>query len=361
MLKLFLSLYFCLLGASGIWAWKHKEIVFEKFLLSRPVRKESFWKKYPRLQVQDRVFEAPPELLEQVFFENMFHGIKRKPSLVTLSPDLRLAISKSLQKVPDTVKKEIGPLLIGVFPVANIGSNGITFTILGDSGNLPMGAVVLIDVSVLDLDANAWLSAKERSIFQLQTINVETSIAGPSEFPPEGSYSSLDEFQGLTFLLLHEFGHISALAKNLKQVPETKEYFFPPEAFAKLNWMATVQNGTEVIAARNWSSQNKPPFSFFENQKKKLLESDVDDIFQSLRTSTFATLYATTSPVEDYAESYAVYHHTQSLNRPYETRVTADGQIKRSLESCMRDQRCPALKDYFHEAQPLQQTEVLGH
>lgn len=360
MFKVLFALYFCALGAGGVWAWKHKEFVFEKFLLSRPVRKENFWTKYPRLPFEDRVFETPPELLEQVFFENMFHGINQKPSLVALSPDLRLAISKSLLKMPDIVKRDMAPLLIGVFPAANIGSHGLTLTILQDKVGIPMGAVVLIDVSVLDQDANSWLSAKERSIFQLQKMNIETSILGPSDFPPEGTYSSLDEFQGLTFLLLHEFGHISALAQNLKHVPSSKEYFFPPQAFAEINWMATVENGNDVITARNWTSADKPPYSFFQNKKPKLLESDVDDVFQSLRKSTFATLYATTSPIEDYAESYAVFHHTQSLGRPYETKVMVNGQMDRSLESCLLDDRCPALKLYFQNAQPLHAAKALA-
>ena len=69
--------------------------------------------------------------------------------------------------------------------------------------------------------------------------------------------------------------------------------------------------------------------------------------FDLLAKSNFPSLYATTMPEEDFAESFAMYVHTVMMRRPWELTVRRNGTIVAEFGSCFLDGRCPGKKAYF--------------
>ena len=58
---------------------------------------------------------------------------------------------------------------------------------------------------------------------------------------------------------------------------------------------------------------------------------------ENLANSNFVSLYGSTSPLEDFAESFAVYVHTELMRQPYQIEVLVDGVVARQLGTCLRD------------------------
>ena len=59
-------------------------------------------------------------------------------------------------------------------------------------------------------------------------------------------------------------------------------------------------------------------------------------------TPPFASFSAASSPVDDFAESFATYVHTIAFHEPYELRVLRGKKVVRTLRSCWNEPQCAA-------------------
>lgn len=297
LLKIFNVLNIISLVLLGLWIWKSPKTAFEKAVRSFPVRKEAFWVNHPQLSFEKRVFQMPREIVEQVYFDSLFNGYDKKPSIVPVE-DVQHIIEASLQSIPREVKNEVAPYLLGVYPGFNLGSSGFTFAVFENDGVKPMGAVVVIDMAILAQQNSNWMSEKEKSLFNLNTLTLQTNISPPPRNVAEelsapapdteqnlqvlNTRPTVEEVPALTFLLLHEFGHISAMARNIRANSFSQGEFFPPPAFTNVNWKTGVVHGRSAFVPKNWTGRHQPPFPFFKSKGPKFSEVDVDDLYGSL-------------------------------------------------------------------------------
>ena len=64
--------------------------------------------------------------------------------------------------------------------------------------------------------------------------------------------------------------------------------------------------------------------------------------YGSLEKTNFPTLYAATTPGDDFAESFVSYVHTALMKRPWEITIRKDGEVVKSYRTCWEEPRCAA-------------------
>jgi len=74
----------------------------------------------------------------------------------------------------------------------------------------------------------------------------------------------------------------------------------------------------------------------------RLAASDMPAAYASLGKTNFPTLYAATSPGDDFAESFASYVHTVMMKRPWEITIRRDGKVAATYRTCWQEPRCAA-------------------
>lgn len=116
-------------------------------------------------------------------------------------------LRNAIKDIPQVVKRELGPQLLGVFFMRGLGSLGITNITAYKNGDL-IGAVVAIDVDIfLYRTANEWSTWKENIPFRpVQDIRLELLIAQQAENNRKSA---------LQYMLLHEFGHILTASSEM--------------------------------------------------------------------------------------------------------------------------------------------------
>lgn len=72
----------------------------------------------------------------------------------------------------------------------------------------------------------------------------------------------------------------------------------------------------------------------------KLETTQILDVYSQLEGTNFSSLYAATSPSEDFAESFATYVHKVLMGKPFEIRIDQNGQNVKRFESCWEAKRC---------------------
>jgi hypothetical protein len=72
----------------------------------------------------------------------------------------------------------------------------------------------------------------------------------------------------------------------------------------------------------------------------KLGAQDIVPAYEALRKTDFPTLYAATSPGDDFAESFVTYVHTVLMKRPWEITIRKDGKLAKTYRTCWEEPRC---------------------
>ena len=70
--------------------------------------------------------------------------------------------------------------------------------------------------------------------------------------------------------------------------------------------------------------------------------TDMVPVYERLARTNFPTLYAATSPGDDFAESFVSYVHTVLMKRPREITIRHDGKVAKTYRTCWEEARCAA-------------------
>lgn len=246
--------------------------------------------------------------------------------------DLRAAVAR----YPEILHRMAGEHLIGVFLVEGLadGENesnlGMALEVSG-MWRQHVGTIILIDRDETDMRANQAMSGMEyMPPRDYGDVSVESRLARRGED---------DRITTLSYVLLHELGHLIDYQRGI--TPERFNYGAAREGcgFTCISWVRT---GQHRHSRRIDTAMRSIGAGQYEDYVKAL-----PDTFRYLADSDFPSLYATTMPEEDFAESFAQYVHTVTMGRPWELILRVDGTIKGRLQSCFLDGRCPLKKAYF--------------
>lgn len=246
--------------------------------------------------------------------------------------DLRAA----MDSIPERVKKLVERRLIGVYLVQGMKLNDGSHTagLAIETINFfrqYSGTVILIDRDSTDQRADEALAGLSF---------VPLSKYGYFSLEPTLAESgSNDRVMTLRTVLLHELGHLIDTDRDI--VPRSFGYgeITPGCGFACLSWRQP--------RLHRYRGQLSNAMANLDRGQYREYVMGLPKTFEALKASNFPSLYATTMPEEDFADSFAMYVHTVMLDQPWELTFRVDGAIETEIGSCFTDGRCPRKRAYF--------------
>jgi len=302
------------------------------------VRRASFWGD----DWQNQPLEARVGLLPEDAVASLREALELYGGVSKIAPargadyavdDMRKAVAG----LPESVKRLVRGRLIGVFLVDNLSTEGsgehnlgLALEVMG-VWRQHVGTIVLIDRAGTDMNANRAMASMEYvPTGEYKGISVQSRLA---------RRNNDDRRMTIQYVLLHELGHV--VDYDLGITPGSFNYGEPTLdcGFTCLSW---VQPSQHRFSPRIGAAMQSADDASLDAYVKAL-----PDTFRLLSASNFPSIYATTMPEEDFAESFAQYVHSVVLGHPWELTLRVDGTIQERLGSCFLERRCPGKKSYF--------------
>jgi hypothetical protein len=200
---------------------------------------------------------------------------------------------------------------------------------------------------VLDMDvlakqtANAWAAWKENSPFKADAkYRLETDIEDQGQDTRK---------HAIQYILLHELGHILSIGEYIHprwDQPAAADTSLDRYPFARLSWrIMNAGTGYASLFEKEFPLRKNVVYYF----GAKLDGGKMVEVYDQLERTNYPTLYAATSPGDDFAESFASYVHTVLLKRPLEIRLYRDGELAKTYKSCWEEKRCAAKRKFLEE------------
>jgi hypothetical protein len=302
-------------------------------LAASPVKQLAFWKGAFAQPLEQRVRLAPREVIDLIALDNLYHGYPEHPHAATMTDDLRADVIAALEAIPEPIKRRLSQRLAGILFVDDFGGTGFTDSIADEKGRKTRAFVVLDPMVLEQRTANAWATWKDNTPFRADGRHeLKTTIEHPSDD---------NRRQAIQYILLHELGHVLAVGEqfhpdwNLK-VSEIRDEDYP---FFDLSWSLD-RSGDRYAARFDKVFPERKDVAFYFGAK--LAAADMSSTYAHLELTNFPTLYAATSPGDDFAESFANYVHVVMMGKPYSVVLTEDGRVVKRYGPCWGGERCAA-------------------
>ncbi len=297
------------------------------------IRTRAYWRDWLARPLSERVGAAPESLLAYANLENIMEGYRDRPRATSVTPDLRADFDQAFASLPTKVKELLQPKLAGVFFLENLGTTALTVQAKGGYFQKDV-AIIVLDMSILkDYKANQWATWKENTPFRADArYRLEATIEHPA---------GDNRANAIRYTLLHEAAHVIAVGEK-----------FHPDFFAPLpkdkeiqaKYPFTWESWRVAPYAGKWSSVFDSQFSLRREvvyyATPKLGADRADSTYQQLTRTSFPTLYATTNPFDDFAESFVSYVHSVIDKRPWQIRLYRDNELTKTVELCWGQARC---------------------
>lgn len=299
-----------------------------------PATRSDYWKSRMERPLSQRIGAAPPELLEYVRLDNLSAGVASVPRTATPKPDFLRDLRRAFEEIPPQVKRLVSRRLAGIYLVEGLGSTGYTDAIFAADGK-PVAGFIVLDAAVLQQrSANAWATWKENTPFKQEAgFSLAASIATPSQDNRKNA---------IQYILLHELGHIASIGADIHpywgvapaDVERTENL-----AYFKLSWSVARQEN-RYVSVFEPAFEGRRDVVYYADPK--LRGSQMQAVYTQLAATNFPTLYAATSPGDDFAEAFVSYVHTVLMRKPLQVEIThADKSVLR-FPSCWTEARCAA-------------------
>ena len=291
----------------------------------------------PPLPLEQRLAAAPPDLLAHLEQVNGYPA-----QSITPTPDFCADVAAALAGLPDIVKQRLNDSFLGVYFVTDAGSSAATDIVVSPDGVFHGIAIILDIDAVASRSANEWASWRENMPF----------AAGPHRVTVRIASDAGDNRQNaIQFLLLHEIGHALSAGRGL--IPDW--WLPPPEvgaadsyAFLPISWQLDAA-GHAVPHQRNRFPQREQ-LAYYSTPR--LPDDAILPSYRQLLGTDFFTLYAALSPDEDFAESFALYVHTELLQKPYFVRIHEGNRLRLQYASQWEEERFAAKRAVLRRLLP---------
>ena len=305
-----------------------------KAIKAHPVRTAPYWKAALARPVAERMGPAPRELVEYLHLDNAFNGFPEKPRASRLAPDFVADVHGAIADMPPAVRRVFDQTFAGVWFVDDLGGTGFT-DMLRDGNDQPVGGYVVLDAAVLGkFTANAWATWKENSPFKpAKDWKLDVRIEDAAGDDRRGA---------IRYILLHELGHVLSINRDIHPRWDQRPNDVPNRArfpFYDLSW--TIDRKDDRYVSK-FDAELPKRRSVVYYLGAKLEASDMAPAYQGLAKTNFPTLYAATSPGDDFAESFVSYVHTVLMKRPWEITIRQDGKVAMVYRTCWEEARCAA-------------------
>jgi len=292
----------------------------------------SNWTAALSLPVAERIGPAPLQLVEYITLDNIANGYPERPRAARLDAGLLADVKAAIADLPATIWALFGERLVGVYFVDGLGGTGYTDYVF-DAHGRPVKGFIVLDAAVLaGQRANAWATWKENTPFAPGAgYRLEARIEA------DGNDNRRNAIQ---YILLHELGHVLSIGAdihppwNLSPKEVAGEAKYP---FFDLSWTIDRQAGKfRTLFDANLPQRARTVYYL----GAKLSAAEMQPAYASLRNSNFPSLYASTSPGDDFAESFASYVHVVLMRRPWQVTISRDGNPVEIFRACWGEPRC---------------------
>jgi hypothetical protein len=296
------------------------------------VGKLDAWKATLSVPVGDRIGPAPPQLVEYLNLDNILNGFPERPRAAKLDADLLADVKGAIADLPSEIWHLFSERLIGLYFVEGLGGTGYTDYVVDQSAK-PVAGYVVFDAAILgQTSANAWATWKENTPFKVgATYKLDARIEADSDD---------NRRNAIQYILLHELGHVLSIGANIhppwnitpKEVGRSAKY-----PFFDLSWKIDRKADVyRTLFDANFPQRTKTAYYF----GAKLFAADMVPTYINLKNTNFPSLYAATSPGDDFAEAFATYVHVVLMNRPWQITISRDGEVVDVFKSCWGELRC---------------------
>ena len=107
--------------------------------------------------------------------------------------------------------------------------------------------------------------------------------------------------------------------------------------FADLSWQFSKASGRFVS---NFDEKFLLRQSIVYYLGPQLNANQAEMAYTQLEETNFASLYAATSPFDDFAESFVTYVHAVMMNKPFEVTIAHKNTVVKRFGSCWKTKRC---------------------
>lgn len=107
------------------------------------------------------------------------------------------------------------------------------------------------------------------------------------------------------------------------------------------------KGGNRLASREEKSFPERPKIRFYASSRDQLPISDAGTIYRKLAGTRFPTLYSSTNPEEDFADSLANYVHVIIQEKPYRVEVLKGEMVIQANEHCWNEPRCASKKKFF--------------
>jgi hypothetical protein len=301
-----------------------------------------FWKKrgIGENSIESRVMQAPIELLDYLRRLNAFQGYSETPEPYVPSTEFKSDLEAALIELPASVKNLVNEPVVGIFFVKNLGTTALTTSVFDDQHHSKKAFIVL-DASLLNRDANEWITWKENSPFidDQSGIRIKAELEGPK---------SNNRKNAIQYILLHEFGHVVSIEYNDQPWANVERSKFNSHfhAFLSLSWRKTPDGSSYKFENRFPDRKN---VTYYRGPESKLPLKSASRIYESLAKTDFSSLYAVTDPREDFAESFASYVHSVIMHRKVTIRVLRGNRVIKLFHPCWSSDQCKAKESILEQ------------
>jgi hypothetical protein len=209
---------------------------------------------------------------------------------------------------------------------------------VSDTDGSAAGGFIVLDEEAHDKTANAWASWREGSAFQpAADWSLEVRIEAPKND---------NRVNAIRYILLHELGHVVDAVLGATPTGGGNTQNIADNGFYALSWISPSpsQDDSPTGAIQHsrfdegWPGRESLAFYTFGASSFDL--ADVPPIYEWLRKTNFPTLFAATSPAEDFAESFVNYVHVVLDKRPFEVRLRKGVNSEQLFGPCWEAPLC---------------------
>lgn len=294
-----------------------------------PSRTLAYWESQLQLPIALRYGRIPDRLLEYLRIDNKLNGF---PAAVVAfdNTKARSILGNAVASLPPKVRVLVKNKLVGVYVVKNLGTSGYTESILNPQGE-PVAGVIVLDASLFDQSGNIWASWRDSTAFIPHSrFGIQTTIAASGANDIEAA---------VQFLLIHELGHVYSIGTDVHPdwYSDLAEIELSEYPFSSLSWEIEEHSKQYRSLFDDWFWQREK-LGFY--QKAKLSANWIAETLEQLGSTNFVSIYAATRPEEDFAETFAIYAHTELLGKPYKVEALTNGVPTAVVKPCFRT-TCP--------------------
>ncbi len=264
------------------------------------------------------------------------------------SQDYTIHFEKLFDHYPAAFQKMFCSLT-GIFIEKKFDGTAYAGRNMDHNGNPTGGAFIGIRKSVLDenLNLRTWASWKE----QLSFGGILDSYTLSKNLPHIATHSNTEVSDFLYFVIAHEFGHNFDFANKLNTMKncdqakdEDAECEMSEKSWGAISWITNIK----PKPANDFT--NIKGLCFYWCKENALKFTDVPQVYSDLAKTNFISLYATTQPWDDFADSIAYYLVSQNLNTSYtiDTRQENSYDIMAKLHSPLFAEKYQYIENFLN-------------